>query len=151
MRKYTPQNLLPALRLFADARNAAVKAGFTDNGGAIHSVERILDILSMSIKYPHLSHINKLKADPTAEISKAARIARALNQQVYVEHVLPQRAYAQKIIELISSGSTDDQITEFIKDNYRLVVLSKEETTRINRINRSRITPDRIADADIEF
>src|SRR5690554_2514428 len=71
-KKYHSKNLMPALRLFVEARNKAVESGFTDNGGAIHSVERILDILSMHICYPHLSHINSLKSDPAAEISVAA-------------------------------------------------------------------------------
>jgi len=35
MRKCTPENLLPALRLFVEARNKANKSGFADNGGAI--------------------------------------------------------------------------------------------------------------------
>lgn len=60
-RKYTEENLLPALKLFIRARNEALTLGFTDNGGAIHSVERILDILSQRIKYPNLSHTNQLK------------------------------------------------------------------------------------------
>ena len=45
MGKYRAENLIPALRLFIEARNKAIEMGFTDNGGAIHSVERIVDIL----------------------------------------------------------------------------------------------------------
>jgi hypothetical protein len=40
-RKYNTENLLPALRLFIEARNKSLEGGFTDNGGAIHSVERL--------------------------------------------------------------------------------------------------------------
>lgn len=58
--KYTPESLLPALRLFIDARNNANAAGFPDNGGAIHSVERILDMLCIRVKYG-LTHVNYLK------------------------------------------------------------------------------------------
>jgi hypothetical protein len=88
-RKYRTDNLLPVLRIFIEARNTAVAAGFTDNGGAIHSVERILDILAMRVCYPHLTHINNMKSDPRAEISVAAHAARALGEVVFIEHVQP--------------------------------------------------------------
>ncbi len=58
--KYTPETLLPALRLFIEARNKANAAGFPDNGGAIHSVERIIDVLCIRVKYG-LTHVNNLK------------------------------------------------------------------------------------------
>jgi hypothetical protein len=125
--------------------------GFTDNGGAIHSVERILDILSLHLRYPHLTHINNLKKDPAAEISEAAYEGRVRREPLYIEHVLPQRAYAQKVIALVNAGATDDEITAFIKGNYRLVLLTRDETERINRLNRSRITDDRIAEAGIRL
>jgi len=149
VRKYRAENLLPALRLFIEARNKAVAGGFTDNGGAIHSIERILDILSLSVCYPGLTHINGIKKDPATEISVQAHEARQQGEPVFIEHVLPQRAYARKVIELVNDGASDDDILKFIKANYRLVLLTKAETTRINRLNRSTITNDRIADAGI--
>ena len=149
-RKYHAENLIPALRLFIAARNKAVDDGFTDNGGAIHSVERILDILSMHVRYPHLTHINNLKADPNAELSEAAHEARSRGEKVLIEHVLPQRAYAQKIIALVNEGATDADLIVFIKANYRLVLLTQGETSEINRKNRSQVTDDRIADAGIK-
>ena len=151
MGKYHHENLIPALRLFIEARTKALEGGFTDNGGAIHSVERILDILSMHLCFPHLSHINNLKADPDAEISVAAHEARSRGERILIEHVLPQRAYAQKIIALVNEGATDADLIAFIKANYRLVLLTPEETTRINRLNRSRLSDDRIADAGIKL
>ena len=151
MDTYRPDNLLPALRLFVEARNKAVESGFTDNGGAIHSVERILDILSLRICYPHLSHINNLKKDSAATTSVEAQKARQRGEPVLIEHVLPQRAYARKIIEIVNAGGSNDDVIHFIKENYRLVLLTKEETAKINRLNRSKITKDRIADAGIEL
>lgn len=150
-RMYQSENLLSALRLFIEARNKAVKTGFTDNGGAIHSVERILDILSLHVCYPHLTHINNLKTDPAAEISIKAHEARKHGKPLRIEHVLPQRAYTQTICELVNDGATDDGVLHFIKKNYRLVLLTTEETTDLNRINRSRITQNRIADAGIQL
>lgn len=151
MPKYTSENLLPALKLFIEARNKAIAGGFTDNGGAIHSVERILDILSCRLCYPHLSHINNLKSDPNAEISKAAHEARKRGEKLYIEHVLPQRAYARRIIQIVNDGGSDDDVIQYIKENYRLVLLTAEETSTINKINKSSITEDRIADAGIDL
>ena len=147
--KYSPPTLLPPLRLFIDARNKAIEAGFTDNGGAIHSVERILDILCQRVKYPHLRHINSLKKYPEAECSIDAHQARLRGESVLIEHVMPQRAFAQEVIRLVSNGGTDDEIISFIQKNYRLVLLSPQETMALNRLNRSRITPDRLTDAGI--
>ena len=42
--------MLPALRHFIEARAKALSYGYiTDNGGAIHSVERILNIFSLRL------------------------------------------------------------------------------------------------------
>lgn len=149
MSKYKPDNLLPALRLFVEARNKSVAAGFTDNGGAIHSVERILDILGQRLRYPHLRHTNNLKRDPTAEISAAAHAARRRGEVLKIEHVMPQRAFALQIIGQINEGKTDEDLTRFIRANYRLVLLTMDETTALNRTNRSRLSADRIAEAGI--
>ena len=144
-RKYRADNLMPVLRIFVKARNAAVAVGFTDNGGAIHSVERILDILGQRVCYPHLGHLNSLKTDHRAEISVAAHEARLRGEPVNIEHVQPQRAFAVAVIEMVTSDATDESVLRFIKDNYRLVLLSKTETAALNRANRSRISPDRLA------
>lgn len=141
--------LLPALRLFIDARNSAIATGFTDNGGAIHSVERILDILFQRVKYPYLRHTNSLKKDLRAECSVEAHHARERGEKVLVEHVMPQRAFAQEVIRLVTSNITDEGIISFIQKNYRLVLLTPQETTALNRVNRSRITPDRLTEAGI--
>lgn len=66
--KYRPENLLPAMRLFVRARDEALELGFTDNGGAIHSVERIVDILGLGLRCPQISQGNMLKRHPDAEI-----------------------------------------------------------------------------------
>jgi hypothetical protein len=143
--------MLPALRLFIDARTRAIKAGFTDNGGAIHSVERILDIMCQRLCYPQISHIKNLKALTDVECSVGAHEARLRGETIYIEHVMPQRAFARLVIDLVSEGISDAQLLQFLKANYRLVLLSRDETQRLNRLNRSRLSPDRIADASIEL
>ena len=57
--KYRPEILIPMFRKAAKFRNDMLNAGFTDNGGAIHSAERILNILGQRLKYPELNHINR--------------------------------------------------------------------------------------------
>ncbi|WP_454733718.1 MULTISPECIES: hypothetical protein [Cupriavidus] len=149
--KYNPTRLLPALRLFIDARNRAIESGFTDSGGAIHSVERILDILCQRVKYPSLKHINNLKTAADAECSVGAQKARQRGEKVLIEHVMPQREFARAVVKIVNEGATDDKILSFIKPKYRLVLLTQEETTELNRVNRSRMTPDRLADAGIKI
>jgi hypothetical protein len=149
--KYTPERLLPALRLFAAARNQALAVGFTDNGGAIHSVERILDILGQRLRYPHLSHINQLKTDESAEASVAAHEARCRGDAVNIEHVAPLRALAKEVVSRIDQGMSDEELLAFIRGTYRLVLLTQEETRALNRANRSRLTEDRIAEAGIRM
>lgn len=132
-------------------RAKALEAGFTDNGGAIHSVERILDILGQRLCYPHLRHSNALKRAEEAEISQAAYEARQRGEPVRIEHVMPQRAFAQEVIRRIGEGASDEAITAYICGTYRLVLLTEAETTALSRLNRSRMTSDRIADAGIKL
>jgi hypothetical protein len=147
--KYTETNLLPALRLFIKARHEARALGFTDNGGAIHSVERILDILSQRIKYPGLSHTHHLKKDMLAERSIGAHEALLRGEKVFIEHVKPQRAFALSVIDIVDDGATDTEIVEYIRSNYQLVLLNGEETRILNLHNRTRISTDRLAEAGI--
>ena len=44
--KYAPQKLLRMFRMAARLRQQMISAGFTDNGGAIHSAERIQTFLA---------------------------------------------------------------------------------------------------------
>lgn len=147
--RYNVSNLMPALRLFVEARNRAVASGFTDNGGAIHSIERILDILCQRVVYPHLRHIKRIKTDPAAEISVEAARARERGERLHIEHVMPQRAFALQVIGMIDDGASDGDLLEHIKMHYRLVVLTEAEARALDRKNRSRIAADRIKDAGI--
>lgn len=146
--KYNTNTLLSPLRLFIEARNKAIKEGFTDNGGAIHSVERILDILCARIKYPNIKHIDNQKKN-CKERSMAAHEALNRGESVIIEHVMPRRAFARQIIDMVNKGNTDEEIISFIKKRYRLVLLTKQEARNLNKLNRSNITDDRIADAGI--
>jgi len=148
--KYTPDSLLPALRLFINARNTANAAGFPDNGGAIHSVERILDMLCIRVKYG-LTHVNNLKKMLFAECSIGARHAllNGDNHLLRIEHVMPQRAFAKQIIDLVNLGATDTEVLAYIQQHYRLALLDVEETRLLNALNRSKISPTRLSDAGI--
>ncbi len=64
---------------------------------------------------------------------------------------MPQRAFAKEVIRRVDSGATDAELLAFIQENYRLVLLTEQETTNLNRLNRSRMTPDRLADAGISI
>jgi ATP-binding cassette subfamily B protein len=46
-------------------------------------------------------------------------------------------------------GATDDEIVAYVRGSYRLVLLTPAETKHVNKINRSKLTPDRIKEARI--
>jgi hypothetical protein len=143
-RKYHSGNLMPMFRLAAKLCKRMRAAGFTDNGGAIHSAERILNILGLCLVYPDLSHINNLRKYEKAEFSIKARAAFDRGEKVLIEHVSPIRDFTRrairKIDELDSAG-----FVKFVKRHFRLVLLTPEETTRLNRENRSKMSKDRLA------
>src|SRR3954463_10815932 len=96
--KYSAETLIPMFRKAAALRDEMIAAGFTDNGGAIHSASRILDILGLRLNYPNLSHINSLRHHANAECSPAALKAIASGDRVFIEHVSPLRALTRAAI-----------------------------------------------------
>ena len=152
-RKYRPENLIPMFRLAAKLREEMRAAGFTDNGGAIHSAERVLNILGMALNYPELTHINNLKNLPGALFSVGGRKALEQGDRVLIEHVSPLRELTRRAIGIaVNDEASDDQLLAFLRDNYRLVLLSADETLKLNKQNRSKMTESpmaRLADAGI--
>jgi hypothetical protein len=45
---------------------------------------------------------------------------------------------------MVDAGNTDEEIFAWLKANYRIVVLTVEETLELNRRNRSNICPNRM-------
>jgi hypothetical protein len=147
--KYNPENLISMFRLAAELRERMVEAGFTDNGGAIHSAERILHLLGLRVCFPGLSHINNLRKHPNAPFSKAAQLAYQAGAKVLIEHVNPHRALTRLAIETIESGVDDAGFVEFVRENYQLALLTEEETTRLNKKNRTKMEQNRLASVGI--
>ena len=146
--KYHSGNLIPMFRLAASLCKQMRDAGFTDNGGAIHSAERIMNLLGQRLVYPELSHINKLRTLATAEFSIAARIAHDSGEKVLIEHVAPLRDFTRMAIKSIE-GWNDDQFSAFVKEHFRLVLLTDAETSQLNKHNRSKMNKDRLELAGI--
>ena len=46
---------------------------------------------------------------------------------------------------------TDRELIDYIKNSYRLVLLTPEETKNLNKINRSKMSPSRLKDAGISL
>ncbi len=149
--KYQSANLIPMFREAAAFRRKMRKAGFTDNGGAIHSAERILDLLGQRLKYPGLGHRNNLRNYEKAQFSRAARATHRRGNKVLIEHVAPLRDFTCKVIEKIEEGMTDGQLERFVRRHYQLVLLTPAETRHLNGINRSRMVPGRLASAGIKL
>ncbi len=150
-RKYEPLQLVEMFRLAADLRTRMIAGGFTDNGGAIHSAERILNILGLRLVYPELSHINNLRKLKQAPFSEAAHAAHQSGQKVLIEHVNPLRALTRSAIERIESGVNDTEFLQFVRENFRLALLTQDETARLNKLNRSKIHPERLSGAGIRL
>lgn len=147
--KYEPTKLVAMFRLAARLRDEMLAAGFTDNGGAIHSAERILNILGQRVCYPGLSHINNLRHREDAPFSVAALAAHNAGERVLIEHVNPHRALTRLAIEQINRTVSDQEFVEFVKSQYQLALLTVAETSRLNKLNRSQIEPDRLGRAQI--
>lgn len=150
-KKYEPVKLVEMFRLAAELRARMVASGFTDNGGAIHSAERILNILGVSLCYPELSHINNLRQLENAPFSEAALIAHQSGQRVLIEHVNPHRALTRLAVERIEAGASDSDFLDFVRTHFQLALLTEAETVRLNRLNRSKIDPNRLANAGIRL
>ena len=150
-RKYQPELLIKMFRKAAELRNDMLEAGFTDNGGAIHSAERILNILGCSLNYPEISHINNLRKSAKAVCSMEALELHKSGSRVRIEHVSPLRHLTQTAIEKLGQGMSDAQFEAFVREHYILVLLSPDETKRLNKQNRSKMNPDRLNNAGIQL
>ena len=149
--KYESAKLIAMFRLAAALRGQMLEAGFTDNGGAIHSAERILNILGLRLCYPGLSHINNLRHHPEAPFSTEALAAHKAGERVLIEHVSPHRALTRLAIEKIEAEASDDDFTDFVKGHFQLALLTQDETQRLNKLNRSKIDPERLKSAGISL
>ena len=149
--KYEPLQLIEMFRMAAALRNEMLSVGFTDNGGAIHSAERILNILGLRLCYPSLNHINDLRNLANAPFSKDALVAFRSGTKVLIEHVSPHRALTRTVIAQIDAGANNDEFVAFLKAHFQLALLTEAETQRLNRHNRSKLTPDRLKSAGISL
>lgn len=149
--KYNQADLLAALRIAVMARVAMLSIdSITDSVGAIHSVERVLDALSMLVKYPNISTGDLAVHCPSLERSVEAQRAIESRHRVEVEHVAPKREYSIGVCNIIAAGATNNDILAYIQRHYRLVLLTPQERRSMSRKNRSRLTTDRLADAGIQ-
>ena len=106
-RKYQPDLLIAMFRKGAALCNEMIEAGFTNNGGAIHSAERILNILGLCLNYFALSHINNLRHLEEAEFSVEAWKLHQNGNKVLIEHVSPLRHLTREAIDKIEQGISD--------------------------------------------
>ena len=75
--------------------------------------------------------------------------------KVLIEHVSPLRAFTRKAICLLGEKPEDTlivrkRLVKFIKKHYRLVLLTPEETSRLNRENRSNMDSQRLEKSGIQ-
>ena len=130
--------LIDALRSFDKWRQRVSSKGLNDNLGAIHSAERIAEMLSLKIAYPRLTHINNLRHHKEfAWFSKKAKAAHKKESAVEIEHVYPKRAYTMALLRKLSKTEDIVKIEQWIKKNFKLVLLTPTERANLDRINRT--------------
>jgi hypothetical protein len=149
--KYEPDQLIAMFRLAAELRRRMLEAGFSDNGGAIHSAERILNILGQRLCYPGLTHINNLRHHPGAPFSEEALLAYGAGGRVLIEHVSPHRELTRLAIGWIEAGHDDEQFKDLLTKHFQLALLTEQETLRLNKMNRSKIDAQRLEKAGIRL
>jgi hypothetical protein len=149
--KYTITGLTSSFRLAAKFRNEANQQGTTDNIGAIHSAERILnESLAPLIVYGAFDP-KQLRRHPKVRWSVKAKAATRRGERTQFEHVAPKRALTIKAIELVMKSKNDEPLLRFIKRNFRLAVLTPDQRSHLDRHNRSRIDPKRLEKAGIKI
>lgn len=147
--KYQADLLITMFRKAAEFRNQMLDSGFSDNAGAIHSAERVMDLLGLRLNYPGLSHRNNLRTHDQAKFSKAAWNEYKHGRTVRIEHVAPLRAFTRKAIEFLNRKVDDKAFARFVRRHYVLVLLTPEEMQRLNRVNASKMDPHRLRSANI--
>jgi hypothetical protein len=96
-----------------------------------------------------LSHLNNLRRYEGAEFSLAALEAHGRGERVLIEHVSPIREFTRGAIDLARKGGSDDDLTDFVRRTFRLVLLTPAETLHLNKQNRSKMVEDRLGRAGI--
>ncbi|MFZ5522996.1 MAG: hypothetical protein ACOY9D_02780 [Pseudomonadota bacterium] len=142
------ETLIEALRSFNVWRISMHDKGLNDNVGAIHSAERIAELLSLKVAYPGLTHINKLRDYHGAVFSKKAKAVHKKNGKVEIEHVFPKRAYTIALLNKLSKIEDKIKIEKWIKRNFKLVLLTPLERANLDKVNRTKMRPDRLNDID---
>jgi hypothetical protein len=103
------------------------------------------------VKYPGLTHINKLKHHKAAVFSLRARKAHRNGSRVVIEHVSPLRALTQRTIERVLAGNSDDKLIAYVKRHYRLALLTPDEMAGLNKLNRSKMDARRLERGNIKL
>lgn len=115
--------ILSALRDCIILRNAMNTQGFSDEKGALQSVEYLLDLLSMQRKYG-LTKLVQLKKSQTAERTHGVTLAINCGDAIRVQHIHTLREWALSFIAKVDEGLSDHDLLSFIDENYRLVLVT---------------------------
>ena len=145
-REIPVKTFIEALRSFEFWRQRVHLDGVNDNAGAIHSGERMAELLSLKIVYPGLTHIDLLRFHEYAWFSKSAKTAFNNDHRanIEIEHVFPKRVYTVELLSLISKGATSEEITAWIADNFKLALLTPDERLEVDKLDRTVNRLDRL-------
>jgi hypothetical protein len=150
--KLTREILISRTRILVKAYIEMIADGAGDTF-AIEGLNRIVNRLGWDVNYPGLTNdsVSYYRKYAAAEFSAAAWAAHqrgAGKDELRTEHVEPQSEFTRKVADLVTNGASDDDLIKFMR-KFRMVVLTMDEVKRLDKINRSRMTPDRLAEAGI--
>ena len=63
----------------------------------------------------------------------------------------PLRALTRLAIDKLENGASDSEFLEFVRTHFQLALLTEDETKRLNKMNRSKIDPERLSSAGIRL
>jgi hypothetical protein len=73
-------------------------------------------------------------------------------EKILIEHIAPHRELTRRVIQLAAkSNISDDAIEQYVRKHFRLALLNERETTKLNRLNRSKMHAKRLSKASIKL
>ena len=149
-RKVTIEKLVGLFRLSARYYNEAAAMGCESL--AIDAPSRAVHSIGRALNYPGLSNdsVSVVRKYSGAVFSAAAwdaHLRGAGKGELRTEHVSPQRELTRKAIALVTDGGSDAELIDLVRRFYLMVVLTMDEVSRLDRVNKSKIEPGRLEKA----
>lgn len=138
------------IRAAAAGRKTMNQMGLSDNRGAIHPMERILNIARANLVHG-IAHQSYIKHDMNIEGTVEAFAARKLGKRVDIEHMYPRRESAIAVCRMVEDGASNDALIDYVIQTGRAILLTPEQRAAVDAVpgNRSVYSADRLMKAGL--